>query len=907
MANQVDIIIRAVDKGVKRAFSGMVTDVKRSKLALDAFNATLQRTNKAAGMLTGRLSAAFAGVGLGVVSRSLGDAGIQAQRLNLAFEAIDKSSSGAAAELGYVRGEAERLGLVFYETADSYKQIFAAGSAGNVKLEDTRRIFRGMAEAASALGMTEEQATGSFRALGQMMGKNKVLAEELRTQMGEKLPTAIQFMAEAFGGTVAELERAMANGEIGVETLIKFSDILHEKYGPAAEEAGRKAIGILNRWKTAWWDLKVLLSNSGFLEESTSQLKRMTETLTDPAVQAAIKVWAERFFEVAGAVVKMAWEWKEWIAGAVGAAVVTSLLTRIVGMVLAVSNGMRVLLGMRIGVWFASLATGITGATVAAGGLTAALGLAAGATLALIGGYRLGEWLVMREHWKGIADEAERLNRATRKTAAKFLEISRATGVNVTSMEDLDRAVAEGKIHYDELTKEWVAGSREMLAATRNSSSAQVTSTKTATKEMESAYKKYVDEIKKLQDDIGERSRNLAAELREMGRSGMSDYNAWQDRKREAQEYEAAARSAMQAGNFDEAVKWADAAKEAYADLNEEVQRYTADLIAAKQAQAKQMRDSGWSSGSYREYLQLQKEIAALQQKAAREGAESQTVAVSGSKALKTAMDGVKRSGELAATALQRQKTAAEEAADALNKEAGYQMGEAFTEAAKQAKELADVSGGFEKDWGVAFINMGEEAAAQIDAIDRNLNEMARDRTVKIKIIETKSGGGAVGMHLGGMVRTAIRKMAAGGSLVRSAMNGMYFPGYGGGDRPKNLVMAEDGEVMIRKEMVKRAGLRAALAFNSGRFDILLSELMARFNPGGIIKRQLGGMVAQAMPVSNPLFMSGGGFVAGGGGGGMVELSLDLPVPGPPVKMSVEKGQLAELDRQITRARRLRS
>ncbi len=71
-----------------------------------------------------------------------------------------------------------------------------------------------------------------------------------------------------------------------------------------------------------------------------------------------------------------------------------------------------------------------------------------------------------------------------------------------------------------------------------------------------------------------------------------------------------------------------------------------------------------------------------------------------------------------------------------------------------------------------------------------------------------------------------IQALAAGGG-VRNMLRGGHFPGFGGGDR--RHVLAEDGEYMLNKYVVRAAGVRAAEAFNMGRWGLLMKELLARF------------------------------------------------------------------------------
>ncbi|MBU1418331.1 MAG: phage tail tape measure protein [Proteobacteria bacterium] len=382
--------------------------------------------------------------------------------------------------------------------------------------------------------------------------------------------------------------------------------------------------------------------------------------------------------------------------------------------------------------------------------------------------------------------------------------------------------------------------------------------------EMRQEYKKYVDEVKRLQGELTGRSMSLAAELRSMSRTGMSDIGAWKDRKKEAQEYERAAREAAQAGNFDAAVELADKAKEAYRDLNKEVK-------------------------------------------------DGDKVLVSQSTALTDSMAGVKRSGELAVDALEKQQAAAQAAADALDKQSGGEFSgkegiEAATEATKKLDQMVykvgdtwhDVSKAAETSW----INAALEAGKELD-------KMAIDRTIKLYIekIEKSKVGGMIGavqsLQSGGPVG-AIRMALGGGLNVRSALNGFRFAGYGGGDQPKNLVMAENGEVMLKKESVREAGPIAALAFNAGNWKLLLSELLKKFSH----KMQLGGPVGRfSIPSLPALPMANGGPVLAGSGESMGHYTHDINFHGAaaPVRVMTDRQNTAAFINGLKRMQELAS
>ena len=73
-----------------------------------------------------------------------------------------------------------------------------------------------MAQASVVLGMSQEETEGALRAVQQMMSKGKVQAEELRGQLGERLPAD----AIVLGGGVIGCEFASVWASFGSKVTI---------------------------------------------------------------------------------------------------------------------------------------------------------------------------------------------------------------------------------------------------------------------------------------------------------------------------------------------------------------------------------------------------------------------------------------------------------------------------------------------------------------------------------------------------------------------------------------------------------------------------------------------------------------------------------------------------------------
>lgn len=236
------------------------------------------------------LQGAIASLGLGMLVKDVFDTGSEVMQLNRAFEAITGSTKGAQAEFAFLRQLADELGMNFYDLAAGYKDVAAAAQGTAMEGKGVRGVFTGIVEAGAALGMSAENVKGSLFAVSQMISKGKVSAEELRRQLGDRLPGAFQIAARAMGVSTAELDDMLKKGELFVDDFLpRLEKELHKTYGVTARKAAGDAARALDKFKESWTDIKLEMANSGFLDDAVSALRSMTESLKDPAVREAMK------------------------------------------------------------------------------------------------------------------------------------------------------------------------------------------------------------------------------------------------------------------------------------------------------------------------------------------------------------------------------------------------------------------------------------------------------------------------------------------------------------------------------------------------------------------------------------------------------------------------------------------
>lgn len=212
----------------------------------------------------GLLKTAIIGLGLGRLAVSIVRTTMDFEKYNAALVAVTGNQQDAGKEMTYIIGLVRRLGLDLNTATDSYIKLAAAAKGTAINSDQVKQIFEAVSMAATALGLDAATAQGALVAISQMMSKGKVTAEELRGQLGERLPGAMNIMAKAMGVTLEQLDKMMVSGElVAANVLPKFAAELKNVYGQASQvETAMKAF---NRLNTEWTLLKNMLGTSGIV------------------------------------------------------------------------------------------------------------------------------------------------------------------------------------------------------------------------------------------------------------------------------------------------------------------------------------------------------------------------------------------------------------------------------------------------------------------------------------------------------------------------------------------------------------------------------------------------------------------------------------------------------------------
>lgn len=317
------------------------------------FAAVVKATNLRTASFVAGIAAGAAGVGkLGVAvlnnSRAL-------DAIRGKFEAIAGSTALSNRLFDEAIGIAQRSGQAITDLASRYASFLAAADGTILAGQKSKDIFETMAQAISKLRLPTEQSEGVFRALEQMMSKGTVQAEELRNQLGDRLPGAFQIAARAIGVSTDELNKMLKKGQvISSDFLPKFAKEVAKTFnigvGPVTSFQAS-----INNLATSWsLFLDKLDKTFGVTTSAIAVLNALTTTLSS---------MKDHTDEIAG------------ILGAIAGALLALSAGRIVAGIVVVSKAIKgatlAMLGLNAATManpFGALATVLTRVAIALGG-----------------------------------------------------------------------------------------------------------------------------------------------------------------------------------------------------------------------------------------------------------------------------------------------------------------------------------------------------------------------------------------------------------------------------------------------------------------------------------------------------------------------------------------------------------
>ncbi|QOC57879.1 tail tape measure protein [Pseudomonas phage phiK7B1] len=216
-----------------------------------------------------------------------------------------KATAQAMADVNMLLTKASNAPFSLKAITDSFVKLRVSG------IQPIEQGFNALVDSVAQFGGNDEALKRASVAIQQMAGKGVVSMEELRQQLGEAVPTAIQQMADGLGVTYSKLVKEISQGKVKSEPAIVAMFREMELQSKGSAEA------MMNTWQGATAQLnteftKLLLTVGGFQEGYgegtymhgiTAGIKELTTILKDPSTLASAKSFGQGLTSIMNAAV----------------------------------------------------------------------------------------------------------------------------------------------------------------------------------------------------------------------------------------------------------------------------------------------------------------------------------------------------------------------------------------------------------------------------------------------------------------------------------------------------------------------------------------------------------------------------------------------------------------------------
>ena len=247
----------AADQAAQRT-RDMGTAQRSAAGTTDQLSGRIGNLTQLLGQMAGALGAAF-------TFREMVTAAAQMESMREGLRAVSGSAEQAGKDMDFVRTVANRVGADVTQVGQAFLGLQAATKGTAVEGEPTRQVFEAVATAMGKAGKSASETQNALVALAQMASKGTVSMEELRGQLGEALPGALQAAANGLGITTQDLIKLVEEGQIAASDLFPaLSKGLNDLYGgaPAAQTLSQEITNI----KNAFTEMAANIGEAGGLD-----------------------------------------------------------------------------------------------------------------------------------------------------------------------------------------------------------------------------------------------------------------------------------------------------------------------------------------------------------------------------------------------------------------------------------------------------------------------------------------------------------------------------------------------------------------------------------------------------------------------------------------------------------------
>jgi tape measure domain-containing protein len=283
--------LQRASKGVEQFAAAADHAAKKSRVTLDSL-ANLSIGTSSLGRLMANTSVVIQGFFAAFAIREIVHANMELERFTNTIKAVSATPQEAAASLEYLRATADRVGTSLTEIGTPFARFTLAGKNAGFTTKELQQAFFELTAASRNFGLSGADTAGVIRALEQSLSKGKFMAEEVRLQLGDRLPVAMQAMAKATGKTSAELNKMFEDGQLMTDQyFIPFVRAIFDMSGgmAALQRSSQSMTAELNRLQTAFLDAAGVIGENGFNQAISESARALNEFMKSEDGVAMLK------------------------------------------------------------------------------------------------------------------------------------------------------------------------------------------------------------------------------------------------------------------------------------------------------------------------------------------------------------------------------------------------------------------------------------------------------------------------------------------------------------------------------------------------------------------------------------------------------------------------------------------
>ncbi|EFI9512880.1 TPA: tape measure protein [Escherichia coli] len=206
------------------------------------------------------------------------EAAAEMERMRVMLRGLNKEKSNpgqaAADDMKYIVDMAQNAPFAMQALTDSFVKFRSAG------LDPTDGSLKALVDSVARFGGDSELLKRAAVAVQQMSGKGVVSMEELRQQLGEAVPNAMQAMADAAGITMGELTKAVASGTVEAKQALSLMFVgLRAENENAAKDMMQTYTGALAQLQTSFTLFADRVGQAGYLDSLSKGMKELASIM----------------------------------------------------------------------------------------------------------------------------------------------------------------------------------------------------------------------------------------------------------------------------------------------------------------------------------------------------------------------------------------------------------------------------------------------------------------------------------------------------------------------------------------------------------------------------------------------------------------------------------------------------